>query len=159
VDDIVSYLKERVVDKATALKPFDLEGGEHGRLLTAVDAWAVRIEREREEITQIRGFLDKDADRMNGLIQKCLEETRRQSQRLEAVRERVGRVGSDLRTSALNGTAPSPLAADVLETVYERLEEMRAAGDEMGYNWDQLRNLGLSMFQNVRLTGSPNGAA
>lgn len=150
VDDIVAYLQDRGAEGDAAAKPYDLEGGEHGRLVAAVDAWALRIEREREEIGRIRGFLDKDADRMNALIQRCHDENRRQAQRLEAVAERVNRVGADLRTRALHGAAPSPLAADVLESVAEKLSEMRAAGDEMTYHWDQLRNLSFSLLRNTQ---------
>ncbi len=158
VDDIVAYLKDRGEDRQAAVKPYDLEGGEHGRLVAAVEAWALRIENEREEIVRIRGFLDKDADRMNSLIQRCHDENRRQAQRLEAVSERVSRVGADLRTRALHGAAPSPLAADVLETVSEKLAEMRAAGDEMAWHWDQLRTLGFSLLRTTQGAGQAKAA-
>lgn len=115
-----------------------------------MEAWALRIEREREEINRIRGFLDKDADRMSSLIQRCHDENRRQAQRLESVAERVSRVGADLRTRQLHGAASSPLAADVLESVSEKLSEMRAAGDEMAYHWDQLRTLSFSLLRNTQ---------
>lgn len=150
VDEIVTWLQARNVDKDSAFKPYDLEGGEHGRLIAAVDAWAKRLERDREEVTRIRGFLDKDADRLNALIHRCHEDNRRQAERLEAVTERVGRVGADLRTRHLHGAPPSPLAADVLESVTERLGEMRAAADEMAWHWDQLRTLSHSLLRGAR---------
>jgi hypothetical protein len=150
VDDIVSYIRDRGLEKEGVVKPHDIEGGEHGRLVAAVEAWALRIEKEREEINRIRGFLDKDADRMNALIQRCHEDNRKQALRLEAVAERISRVGADIRTRALHGAAPSPLAADVLESVGEKLSEMRAAGDEMAYHWDQLRNLSFSLLRNTQ---------
>lgn len=159
VDDIVSYLKDRSEDKERASKPLDLESGENGRLMAAVDAWATRIEKERMEIQQIRGFLDKDANHLNDLIQRCHEENRRQAMRLAAVTERVGRVGADLRTRALHGAPPSTLAADVLESVSEKLDEMRAAGDEISYHWDQLRNLSSSLLSNTRSPSVATGAA
>lgn len=150
VDDIVAYIQDRGMEKQGALKPHDLEGGEHGRLISAVEAWALRIERERDEINRIRGFLDKDADRLNALILRCHEDNRRQAQRLETVAERIARVGADLRTRALHGATPSPLAADVLESVSEKLAEMRAAGDEMAWHWDQLRSLGSALLSGTR---------
>jgi Amt family ammonium transporter len=154
-DEIVAWLRERSEGGAAA-RPLDLDGGEHGRLLAAVDGWAARIERERAEIDRIRGWLDKDADRMNALIERCHEGNRRQAERLMAVAERVHRVEADLRHRALPGGLPSPLAADVLEGVAATLAEMRAAGDELAWHWDQLRNLGSSLLRTAR---APTGKA
>lgn len=159
VDEIVTWLQGRSVDKESAFKPYDIEGGEHGRLIVAVEAWATRIEKDREEITRIRGFLDKDADRLNALVQRCHEDNRRQAQRLEAVTERVVRVGADIRTRQQHGAPPSPLAADVLESVGEKLGEMRAASDEMAYHWDQLRNLSYSLLRGTRQGSEPAAGA
>ncbi len=160
VDEIAEYLRDRGADKSATVRPYDILGGEHGRLIAVIETWAARIEREREDIDRIRGFLDKDSERLNSLIEKCSEQNRHQAQRLESVSERVARVGADLRARALQGSDPSPLAADVLESVSERLSEMRAAGDEMSFHWNQLRGLGNSLLMNIRPAGAgPQGKA
>ena len=159
VDEIADYLLKRDRDKSATERPMDLLGGEHGRLVSVVEAWALRIEREHEDIERLRGFLDKDSERLSALIEKCSEQNRIQAQRLESVSERIERVGSDMRARSLQGTDPSPLAIDVLESVSEKLAEMRAAGNEIAFHWDQLRNLGNSLLLNIRPGATPQGNA
>ena len=157
-DEIAEYLLGRDADGPAVRRPLDLLGGEHGRLVAAVDRWATRIEREREDLDRLRGFLEKDSGRLASLIEKCDEGNRLQTQRLESVSERISRVGADLRERALQGAPPSPLAADVLESVSERLAEIRAAAEDLAFNWDQLRSVGQSLLINMQPAPPQRGA-
>ncbi|MEO7777911.1 MAG: ammonium transporter [Fibrobacteria bacterium] len=153
-DEIVTYLRARA-DKGEAAHPHDLEGGEYARLVSAIEGWAGRLEKEREELEQVRGWLGRDADRLYEVIRRCEEENRMQSKRLEAVSHKVEMVDRELRRRADTPGAVTPLAAEVMESVREKLHEMQAGGNNVSYYWEQLRNLGSSLFRNTRSLHQP----
>jgi ammonium transporter, Amt family len=148
-DEIVSYLAARA-NKDGAAHPHDLEGGEHARLVAAIEGWADRIEKEREDLEQVRGWLGRDADRLYEVIRRCEDENRMQTKRLEAVAHKVEMVDKELRRRALTPGAVTPLAVEVMESVREKLREMQAGGNNVAYYWEQLRTLGSSLFRNTR---------
>lgn len=148
-DEIVSYLMARS-KKDPAAHPHDLEGGEYARLVGAIEGWALRIEKEREDLEQVRGWLGKDADQLYEVIRRCEEENRMQTKRLEAVAHKVEMVDRELRRRSAAPGAVTPLAVEVMESVREKLGEMQAGGNNVTYYWEQLRNLGSSLFRNTR---------
>ncbi|HKP96240.1 MAG TPA: ammonium transporter [Fibrobacteria bacterium] len=153
-DEIVSYLAARANKDDTA-HPHDLEGGEYARLVSAIEGWAGRIEKERDELEQVRGWLGRDADRLYEVIRRCEEENRMQTKRLEAVAHKVDMVDRELRRRSGIPNAVSPLASEVMESVREKLREMQAGGNNVSYYWEQLRNLGSSLFRNTRSLQQP----
>ncbi len=153
-DEIVSYLTARA-NRDQAAHPHDLEGGEYARLVAAIEGWSERIEKEREELDQVRGWLGKDADRLYEVIRRCEEENRMQAKRLEAVAHKVEMVDKELRRRALTPGAVTPLAVEVMESVREKLVEMQAGGNNVTYYWEQLRSLGSSLFRNTRSLAQP----
>jgi Amt family ammonium transporter len=158
-DEIVSYLTARA-NKDGAAHPHDLEGGEYARMVGAIDVWAERIEKERDDLEQVRGWLGRDADRLYDVIRRCEDENRMQSKRLEAVAHKIEMVDKELRRRALTPGAVTPLAVEVMESVQEKLREMQAGGNNVTYYWEQLRNLGSSLFRNTRsLTQPAEGGA
>jgi Amt family ammonium transporter len=148
-DEVVAYLAARA-NKGEAAHPHDLEGGEYARMVAAIEGWAGLIEKEREELEQVRGWLGRDADRLYEIIRRCEEENRMQAKRLEAVAHKVELVDRELRSR--NGTQNSvtPLATEVMESVREKLREMQAGGNNVSYYWEQLQTLGGSLFRNTR---------
>jgi ammonium transporter, Amt family len=153
-DEIVSYLTARA-DNDGRTHPHDLEGGEYARLVAAIEGWADRIEKEREELEQVRGWLGRDADRLYEVIRRCEEENRMQTKRLEAVAYKVEMVDRELRRRSSTPGAVTPLAVEVMESVREKLQEMQAGGNNVTYYWEQLRNLGSSLFRNTRTLQQP----
>lgn len=153
-DEIVAYLLARS-NRDPAAHPHDLEGGEYARLVGVIETWAYRIEKEREELEQIRGWLGRDADRLYEVIRKCEEETRMQVKRLESVAHKVEMVDKELRRRSEAPGAVTPLAVEVLDSVLEKLREMQAGGSNVAYYWEQLRNLGSSLFANTRSLERP----
>ncbi len=153
-DEIVSYLAARA-NREGAAHPHDLEGGEYARLVAAIEGWAGRIDKDREELEQVRGWLGRDADRLYEVIRRCEEENRMQAKRLEAVAHKVEMVDRELRRRAATPGAVSPLASEVMESVREKLREMQAGGNNVAYYWEQLRNLGSSLFRNTRSLHQP----
>ncbi|MEO6096098.1 MAG: ammonium transporter [Fibrobacteria bacterium] len=153
-DEIVSYLTARA-NKDIAAHPHDLEGGEYARMVGAIDVWADRIEKEREDLEQVRGWLGRDADRLYEVIRRCEDENRMQTKRLEAVAHKIEMVDKELRRRALTPGAVTPLAVEVMESVQEKLREMQAGGNNVMYYWEQLRNLGSSLFRNTRSLTQP----
>jgi hypothetical protein len=154
-DEIVSYLVARS-NKDAAAHPYDLEGGEYARLVSAIEGWAERIEKERTDLEQVRGWLGRDADRLYEVIRRCEEENRMQGKRLEAVAHKVEMVDKELRRRAqASPGAVTPLAVEVMESVREKLNEMQAGGNNVAYYWEQLRTLGSSLFRNTRSLEQP----
>jgi ammonium transporter, Amt family len=156
-DEIISYLVARA-NKDAASHPHDLEGGEYARLVSAVEGWAERIEKERDDLEQVRGWLGRDADRLYEVIRRCEEENRMQTKRLEAIAHKVEMVDAELRRRALTPGAVTPLAVEVMESVREKLREMQAGGNNVSYYWEQLQTLGTSLFRNTRSLQGPNAA-
>lgn len=154
-DEIVAYVVERS-KSGNAAHPHDLEGGEFARLVGAIEGWSTRIEKDREELEQVRGWLGRDADRLYEVIRKCEEENRMQSKRLEAVAHKVDMVERELLARSTAPGAVTPLAIEVMESVQEKLREMQAGGNNVSYYWEQLRNLGSSLFRNTRSLNQPS---
>ncbi len=161
VDELVGYLRARVAQREDIKRPSEAEAGEYARVMTLIDDWSLRIDREREEIEQVRGWLNHDADQIYSLIQRCQEENQQQSLRLEAVSRKMERVERELKQSSGATSSARDLAEEVLESVREKLVEMQTGGQHMTYYWEQLRNLGSSLFRNTRtlISGSPGLAA
>ncbi|MDB5050723.1 MAG: Ammonium transporter [Fibrobacteres bacterium] len=153
-DDIVSYVIARSKKDKTA-HPHDLDGGEYARLVAAIEGWAGRIEKDRDELEQVRGWLGRDADRLYEVIRRCEDENRMQTKRLEAVAHKVEMVDRELRRRAATPGAVTPLATEVMESVREKLREMQAGGNNVTYYWEQLRTLGTSLFTNTRSLEQP----
>jgi Amt family ammonium transporter len=154
VEDAVVYLRARS-QRDNTVRPDTLEGSEMARLLAVVEHWAERIEKDRDEVEQVRGWLNQDADRIYTLIQRCHEESGLQTKRLETVARKVDRVSSELKKAE----GSKPLAEEVLESVTEKLAELQAGHQNQAYYWDQLRNLGSSLFKNTRTLPSASSAA
>lgn len=152
LDEMVSYLKARSMQQEDAVRPADADAGEWSRLVGVVESWSQRLMREREELEQVRGWLNHDSDQIYALIQKCHEENQRQTQRLDAVARKIEKVERDLKAAMQGHTAATAggLAEEVLENVREKLVEMQTGSAHMTYYWDQLRNLGSALFRNTR---------
>jgi ammonium transporter, Amt family len=150
VDEMVGYMRARASQSEEAVRPQESDAGELARLMSVIDEWSRQIEKDRDEIEQVRGWLNQDADQIYTLIQKCHEENQHQAQRLEAVARKIERVERELRQPAGQQTQTRELAEEVLENVREKLVEMQTGGQHMTYYWEQLRNLGSSLFRNTR---------
>jgi ammonium transporter len=152
LDEMVSYIRARSLQNDDAVRPSDADAGEWARLVGVVEAWSQKLAREREEIEQVRGWLNHDSDQIYALIQRCHEENQRQTQRLDAVARKIEKVERDLKAAVQGQTAATAggLAEEVLENVREKLVEMQTGSAHMTYYWEQLRNLGSSLFRNTR---------
>lgn len=155
VDEMVGYVIARSANAGEVRKPDEADAGEYLRLVQAIEGWSRKLEKEREEIEQVRGWLNQDADQIYTLIQRCQEENRLQTQRLEAVSRKIDKIEKDMRLRAAWSDGNSALADEVLENVKEKLVEMQTGSTNMTYYWDQLRNLGSSLFRNTRTLPSP----
>ncbi len=162
VDEIISYVSSRKARLAGStlhsegesriVKPVDLEGGEFARILEVMETWSVSLEKEREEVEQVRTWLNQDSDRLYEIIQTCQRENTGQAKLLEALVAKLERVQHALAfgVSAANFSAQVALAGDVLESAREKLAEMQAGHGQMSYYWEQLRHLSSTLFRNTR---------
>jgi hypothetical protein len=150
VDEMVNYMRARSNQIEDAVRPSEADAGELARLMGVIDDWSRQLERDREEIEQVRGWLNQDADQIYTLIQRCHEENQQQSKRLEVVARKIERVERELAQPAGHPAHSRELAEEVLENVREKLAEMQTGGQHMTYYWEQLRNLGSSLFRNTR---------
>jgi len=148
LDEVVRYVSARAGNQDHVERP-DVDAGEFVRLVTVVEAWSQKLVRDREEVEQVRGWLNQDADQIYALIQRCHDENQLQLQRLDVVARKVTKVEKDIRTRPA-GANPSALIEEVLENVQEKLTEMQTGSANLTYYWDQLRNLGSSLFRNTR---------
>ena len=138
-----------------AERPHDLEGGEFARILGAVQGWTDGLAKERDELERARAGLGRDADRLSEIIRRCEEENRLQSKRLEAIAHKVQMVDGELRRREGTPGAVTPLAAEVMAGVREKLVEMQAGGRNVAFYWEQLRGLGSALFANTRSLERP----
>jgi Amt family ammonium transporter len=159
VDEIVGYVAARSVRADGIDQPQEAAAGEYARVLAAVEGWAQRIEKERGELEQVRGWLGRDADRLYEVIRRCDEENRQQAKRLEAVAHKVELIDREVRTGKGPFVSASPLVAEVLESVRDKLKEMQAGGNNVAHYWEQLRTLGSSLFRNTRTLEIPAGGS
>jgi Amt family ammonium transporter len=153
-DEVVAYVMARVAGREVE-RPHDLEGGEFARILAAVQGWTDGLSKERDELERARAGLGKDADRLYEIIRRCEEENRLQSKRLEAIAHKVQMVDSELRRREGTPGAVTPLAAEVMAGVREKLAEMQAGGRNVSFYWEQLRGLGSALFANTRSLERP----
>ncbi len=154
-DEVVAWLAARAANNGDVAHPYDVEGEDYARVVGAVQGWADRIDKERKELEQVRGWLGRDADRLYEVIRRCEEENRMQSKRLEAIAHKVEMVDGELRRRAAIPGAVTPLAVEVMASVREKLREMQAGGNNVSYYWEQLRNLGSALFRNTRSLEKP----
>lgn len=161
VEEVVGYMAARAANQEGLVRPRDIQGGEYGRLMSVMETWAAKLDKERKSIESIRGWLNHDADKIYAVIQRCEVENLLQSQRLETVANKVDRVHQDLlqRTAAAVGSSHSNLAVDVLETIREKLTEVKAGGGTLNFYWEQLRLLGSSLLKNTRAMQTSNAQA
>jgi hypothetical protein len=153
-EEVVAYVTARAAGRS-ADRPHDLEGGEFARILGAVEGWAEGLERDRGELDQARSMLGRDVDKLHELIRRCEEENRAQARLLEAVSRKVELVDGELRRREGLPGAVTPLAAEVMAGVREKLREMQAGGRNAAFYWEQLRGLGSSLFANTRSLERP----
>ena len=78
-----------------------------------------------------------------------------QAKRLEAIAHKVGMVDGELRRREGQPGGVSPLAAEVMAGVREKLAEMQAGGRNVSFYWEQLRGLGSSLFAGTRSLERP----
>lgn len=157
-DEVVAWLAARAANRPDEAHPYDVAGGEYARVVGAIQGWADRIDKERKELEQVRGWLGRDADRLYEAIRRCEEENRMQTKRLEAIAHKVEMVDGELRRRASIPGAITPLAVEVMESVREKLREMQAGGNTVTYYWEQLRNHASALFRNTRSLERPSGA-
>ncbi len=157
-DEVVAYVMARAAGHETD-RHHDLNGGEYARILSAVQGWADKLSGERDELERARAGLGQDADRLYEIIRRCEEENRLQAKRLEAIAHKVGMVDGELRRREGMPGAITPLAAEVMAGVREKLVEMQAGGRNVAYYWEQLRGLGSSLFANTRSLERPAAEA
>lgn len=157
-DEVVAYVLARVAGQ-DAERPHDLEGGEFARILAAVQGWTDGLARERDELERARAGLGRDADRLFEIIRRCEEENRLQAKRLEAIAHKVAMVDGELRRREGLPGGVTPLAAEVMAGVREKLVEMQAGGRNVSFYWEQLRGLGSSLFANTRSLERPAAEA
>jgi hypothetical protein len=124
-----------------------------------VQGWADKLAGERDELERARAGLGQDADRLYEIIRRCEEENRLQAKRLEAIAHKVGMVDGELRRREGLPGAITPLAAEVMAGVREKLVEMQAGGRNVAFYWEQLRGLGSSLFANTRSLERPASEA
>jgi hypothetical protein len=124
----------------------------------AIEGWANRLDKDRQELEQVRGWLGRDADRLYEAIRRCEEENRMQAKRLEAIAHKVELVDGELRRRAAIPGAITPLAVEVMESVRDKLREMQAGGNAVAYYWEQLRNHASALFRNTRSLERPSDA-
>ncbi len=159
LEDVVSYIVARSSQQEGITRPQDIDAGEFGRLMSAMEGWAGKLEKEQKKIESTRNWLLQDADKIYAVIQRCEVENLLQAQRLETVSNKVDRVHQDLlsRIKPDAGLSQPTLAIDVLETVREKLSEVKVGGGTITFHWEQLRQLGASLLKHTR-TLQPSAA-
>jgi Amt family ammonium transporter len=157
-DEVVAYVLARAAGRE-AERPYDLEGGEFARIVAAAQGWADGLAKERDELERARASLGQDADRLYEIIRRCEEENRLQSKRLDAIAHKVQLVDGELRRREGMPGSITPLAAEVMAGVREKLAEMQAGARNVSFYWEQLRGLGSALFSNTRSLERPTAEA
>jgi ammonium transporter, Amt family len=152
VEEVASYMEGRAAKREGIIRPENADEGEYARLFFVMEKWAQNLDKERQSLENIRGWLHQDADKIYDIIQRCEMENLLQSQRMDTVTKKIDRVHQDLlhRPTRAIGQLHSNLALDVLENVQEKLTEVKAGGGTITFYWEQLRILGTSLLKHTR---------